>query len=69
MKLHPMFETSRRPMNRNGTLTLAALFVALSAAAVLMVLAKELCHRLRHNSDSMLRREETMRDHYRDMDY
>ena len=37
--------------------------------AVLMVLAKELCHRLRHNSDSMLRREETMRDHYRDMDY
>ena len=33
--------------------------------AVLMVLAKELCHRLRHNSDSMLRREETRGTHVR----
>lgn len=36
---------------------------------VMKVLAKELCQRLRHNSDSMLRREETVRDHYRDNDY
>lgn len=36
---------------------------------VLKVLAQELCHLLRHNSDVMLRREETVRDHYRDNDY
>ncbi|CAN5295854.1 cyclic nucleotide-binding domain-containing protein [soil metagenome] len=36
---------------------------------VMKVLARALCRRLRHNSDSMLRREETVRDHYRDNDY
>jgi len=36
---------------------------------VLKMLARELCHMLRSNSESMLRREETVRDHYRDNDY
>ena len=37
--------------------------------AVLKVLAVELCQRLRAGSEKMLKREETMRDHYREMDY
>lgn len=36
---------------------------------ILKVLATELCRRLRHNSEVMLRREETRRDRFFDMDY
>ena len=36
---------------------------------ILKAIAKELCQRLRHNAESMLNREVTVRDHYREMDY
>lgn len=36
---------------------------------IMKVLATELCRRIRHNSDSMLRRAEATRDRFLDMDY
>jgi CRP-like cAMP-binding protein len=36
---------------------------------ILKVLAAELCRRIRHNSDALLRREEASKDKFLDMDY
>ena len=37
--------------------------------AILKLLSRELCRRLRHNNESMLKQIETTRAHFRDNDY
>jgi len=40
-----------------------------AASAVMKVLAKKLCRRLREDAEALLRREERLRAHFLDMDY